>query len=79
MNVYRKKEEQRSKELIQLAYLQSAMTSQFIGKSLCGKKIPELYQLFPGAFKPKEPDWGNYEQQFLNFARQHNKQREVTK
>ena len=79
IEAYKKKEEKESKDTIQLVYLQSTMVAQFIGKVINGKKIPSLNSVFPGMFPEASNDWKKYEEQFLTFAKQHNKNREVDK
>ena len=76
---YKKRKEEEAKEALHLSYLQAAMVAQFVNKALNGKRIPEIHQVFPSVFGPVEVNWQQYEQQFMKFAQNHNKHREVAK
>lgn len=69
------KEEEAEAEMYKI-YTISALTAKFVNTAIQGKKLPDIYDVFP-TLPRKQPefDWKLYEQQFLQYANGYNSQR----
>ena len=74
-NAYNEKEKQRQKEIIATNYNLASLISSFINRTMSGKQIPGIYELYPDLFEAPEESWEIYKAQFADFADRFNKQR----
>jgi len=54
------------------------MVATFVNTTMAGKKIPDIYEVYPGMFNQEDMDKARmemYKQQFEAFAIQHNSKR----
>ena len=74
-NAYNEKEKQRQKEIIATNYNLASLISSFINRTMSGKQIPGIYELYPDLFEAPLESWEIYKAQFADFADKFNKQR----
>ena len=76
LDVYKQQREEESQTKMYEIYTTSALVARFVNASMQGKKLPDIYEIFPSLpRRTQEFDWNTYKQQFAQFAEGYNQQR----
>lgn len=85
LDSHKRKEESRAKEVIARNYNLASMIAGFVGRTLNGKHLPELEELYPALVsveqmeaqqkQQEEREALRYKMKFMNFAMNANAQR----
>lgn len=85
ITTFHEKENARVKEQLSQNYNVAFLTAMFVLQGMNGKPFPTIQEVFPEWFASALPEeeedkrWMLYKEQMLDFAKAHNKKRQIAK